>query len=448
MNKVMKKPLMLMIVVAVLISSWVQPNLAEASVDLDAEAAILIDAKSGKVLYQKKIDSLLPIASMTKMMSQYLIFEAVENGEISWDDEVPISDFVRQLSLNKTLSNVSLRQDYSYTVRELYESVTIYSANGSMIALADLIAGSETAFVQRMNEKAEELGFEDYEFVNSTGLNNSSMNGNHPDGTSEDAENLLSARATAKLAYHLINDYPEILETAQIPVMEFDAGPGEIEVMHNWNWMIPGIREDFDQFSYDGIQGLKTGSTSTAGAAFTGVAERGDVQLISVVMRTSDREARFTETRKLLDYGFNQFSQVELFPEGYKPEGDELVEVVSGKENEVSISSTSSLTALIQSGAEELYRAELVLDESQLNENGKLEAPIEAGQQVGTLVLTYDGEGEDEYIYSNASVEVPVVTDQAVEKAGWFTMMMRGIGGFFSGIWTGVADTVSGWFGS
>ncbi len=437
-----------MMLVAILMVGWIQPNPAEASIDLEAEAAILIDAKTGKILYQKKIDSLLPIASMTKMMSQYLIFEAVENGEISWDDEVPISEFVRQLSLNKTLSNVSLRQDYSYTVKELYESVTIYSANASMIAIADLISGSETAFVERMNEKAEELGLEDFEFINSTGLNNSSMNGNHPEGTAADAENLLSARATAQLAYHLINDYPEILETAQIPVMEFDAGPGEVEVMHNWNWMVPGIREDFDQFSYEGIQGLKTGSTSTAGAAFTGVAERGDVQLISVVMRTNDREARFTETAKLLDYGFDRFSYVELFPEGFIPEGEELVEVVGGKEKEVSISSADSLSTLIKNGEEELYNVELVLDESKFNENGKLEAPIEAGQKVGKLVLTYNGEDEEEFIYSNWTVEAPIVTDQAVEKAGWFAMTMRGIGEFFSGIWTSVADTVSGWFGS
>lgn len=434
--------------VVLLVGGWVQPQIAEASIDLDAEAAILIDAKTGKVLYQKKIDSLLPIASMTKMMSQYLIFEAVESGQISWDDEVPISDFVRQISHDKTLSNVSLRQDYSYTVRDLYESVTIYSANASMIALADLIAGSETAFVQMMNEKAEELGLEDYEFVNSTGLNNSSMSGNHPDGTAADGENLLSARATAKLAYHLITDYPEILETAQIPVKEFDAGPGESETMENWNWMIPGIREDLDRFSYEGIQGLKTGSTDTAGAAFTGVAERGDIQLISVVMRTPDREARFTETTKLLDYGFNQFSQVEIFPTGSIPEGEEVVEVVSGKEQEVTISSTDSLSTLLKSGEEELYDVELVLDESKLNENGKLEAPIEAGQEVGKLVLTYHGEDEVDYLYSNRAVEVPVVTDQAVEKAGWFTMTMRGIGGFFSGIWSSVADTVSGWFGS
>ncbi|MBP3953665.1 D-alanyl-D-alanine carboxypeptidase [Bacillus sp. YZJH907-2] len=437
---------MAMLMVVLVLTLAIQPERAEASLNLDAEAAIVIDAESGKILYSKMIDSVLPIASMTKMMSQYLIFEAIEDGTITWDQEVPISDFVRQLSHDKSLSNVSLRQDYPYTVKELYESVTIYSANGSMIALADLIAGSEAAFVQKMNEKAAELGLEDYEFVNSTGLNNSDMAGNHPEGTEADAENVLSARATAKLAFHLIHDYPEILETASIPVKMFQAGPGEEERMENWNWMISGIKPDLERFAYEGIQGLKTGSTDTAGAAFTGVAKRGDLQLISVVMRTPTREARFTETKKLLDYGFSQFSKTELFSTGFIPEGEGTLPVIGGKEQEVSISSTVPVSTVIKNGEEELYSVELVLDEEQLNEDGELVAPIEDGQEVGKLELVYSGEEVIDYLYPSQKVEVAVATETSVEAAGWFTMTMRAIGGFFSGIWTGVADTVGGWF--
>ncbi|WP_346726988.1 D-alanyl-D-alanine carboxypeptidase family protein [Bacillus suaedae] len=446
MSNFFKKPLMAMLMVVLVLTLAIQPERAEASLNLDAEAAIVIDAESGKILYSKMIDSVLPIASMTKMMSQYLIFEAIEDGTITWDQEVPISDFVRQLSHDKSLSNVSLRQDYPYTVKELYESVTIYSANGSMIALADLIAGSEAAFVQKMNEKAAELGLEDYEFVNSTGLNNSDMAGNHPEGTEADAENVLSARATAKLAFHLIHDYPEILETASIPVKMFQAGPGEEERMENWNWMISGIKPDLERFAYEGIQGLKTGSTDTAGAAFTGVAKRGDLQLISVVMRTPTREARFTETKKLLDYGFSQFSKTELFSTGFIPEGEGTLPVIGGKEQEVSISSTVPVSTVIKNGEEELYSVELVLDEEQLNEDGELVAPIEDGQEVGKLELVYSGEEVIDYLYPSQKVEVAVATETSVEAAGWFTMTMRAIGGFFSGIWTGVADTVGGWF--
>ena len=221
-------------------------NEAEAAFDIEAESAILVDAKTGKILFQKNIDQPLPTASMTKMMSEYLILEAIKEGKISWDQEVPISDFVRELSLETNLSNVPLRQDETYTVRQLYESVAIYSANASTIALAELIAGSETEFVKMMNEKGEELRLGDFKFVNSTGLNNSDLKGRHPEGTGENEENIMSARATAKLAFALLRDYPEVLETASIPKLDFRAGPNEVITMENWNWMLPGIRPQHD----------------------------------------------------------------------------------------------------------------------------------------------------------------------------------------------------------
>ncbi|WP_052044407.1 D-alanyl-D-alanine carboxypeptidase family protein [Alkalihalobacillus alcalophilus] len=419
-----------------------QAKPAEAALDLQAETAILVDAKSGKIIYQKDIDKVLPIASMTKMMSEYLILEALAEGTITKDQHVPISDHVRALSLQVSLSNVPLRQDYDYTVEQLYESVAIYSANASTIALAELIAGSETAFVQMMNNKAEELGLEDFEFVNSSGLNNRDLAGNHPEGTDAEAENMMSARATAQLAYALIRDYPEVLDTASIPEKEFDAGPDESIMMQNWNWMLPSIVPEHD---YEGIDGLKTGFTSAAGNSFTGTAKRGDMRLISVVMRTETRDDRFNETAKLLDYGFNNFSYTEIAPAGYIPEGEELVPVVSGKEKEVKVSSTEPLETIVRNGEEDLYEPVLSLNAEYLNENNNLVAPFEAGEKVGALTLSYAGENEEDYLFADESVSVPVTTDAAVEKAGWFSMMMRSIGGFFSGIWNSAVDMVQGW---
>ena len=418
-------------------------NEAEAAFDIEAESAILVDAKTGKILFQKNIDQPLPTASMTKMMSEYLILEAIKEGKISWDQEVPISDFVRELSLETNLSNVPLRQDETYTVRQLYESVAIYSANASTIALAELIAGSETEFVKMMNEKGEELRLGDFKFVNSTGLNNSDLKGRHPEGTGENEENIMSARATAKLAFALLRDYPEVLETASIPKLDFRAGPNEVITMENWNWMLPGIRPQHD---YEGVDGLKTGYTAEAGNAFTGTAERNGIRFISVVMRTESRDARFNETRKLLDYGFNNYSYVDIVPENYRPEGMEEIPVVNGKEKTVAIRSEEPLTALVKKGEEELYEPELVLDENKLNEDGALEAPFEAGEQVGILTLSYQGEKEEAFLYPDQREEVAVVTETAVEKAGWFKLSMRAVGSFFSNIWTSVADSVKGLF--
>ncbi|KHF37775.1 D-alanyl-D-alanine carboxypeptidase [Halalkalibacter okhensis] len=438
-----KKPLSIMLMIVMVLTFVIQPMKTSAAFDLQAESAILVDANTGKILYQKNLDAILPTASMTKMMSEYLILEAINEGTISWSQEVPISDYVRNLSLYTALSNVPLRQDHSYTVEQLYQSVAIYSANASTIALAELIAGSETEFVRMMNEKGAELGLEDYEFVNSTGLNNSDLLGNHPDGTGENAENMMSARATAKLAYHLINDYPEVLETASIPTLTFEAGPDERIEMRNWNWMLPGIEAQHD---YEGIDGLKTGYTSAAGNAFTGTAERNGMRFISVVMRTGTRDDRFNETAKLMDHGFNNFSSAEIVESGYAPDGLNILPVAAGKEREVTISSVEPLTTVIRNGEEDLYATELVLDDNVLNEDGEIVAPFEAGEEVGSLSLVYTGDGEEEFLYPTQRAEVLVVTDSAVEKAGWFSMTMRAIGGFFSGIWSSVADMVKGWF--
>ncbi len=435
--------LVLLAIVIVAPAYFGQALYAEAAFDVEAESAILVDAKSGKILFQKDIDKPLPTASMTKMMSEYLILEAINEGKISWDQQVPISDFVRSLSLETALSNVPLRQDEIYTVKQLYESVAIYSANASTIALAELVAGSEAAFVKMMNDKGAELDLGDYKFVNATGLNNRDLKGNHPEGTGENEENIMSARATAKLAYSLLRDYPEVLETASIPKLDFQAGPDEVISMENWNWMLPGIRPQHD---YEGVDGLKTGYTKEAGDSFTGTAERNGVRFISVVMRTDSRDARFNETRKLFDYGFNNFTHVEIIPDGYIPEGSEELPVVAGKERTVAIAGKEALVAIVKNGEEELYSPELKLDESKFNKDGELEAPIEAGEQVGKLTLVYSGEEQADFLYPSQNEEVAVVTKVAIEKAGWFSMTMRAIGGFFSNVWSGVADTVKGWF--
>src|SRR5699024_2401346 len=125
------------------------------------------------------------------------------------------------------------RQNKEYTVRDLYEAMAINSDNATTVALAELIAGSEGEFVKMMNEKAAEMGLTDYEFVNALGLDNESLGDNYPEGTEPDATNLLSARSTALLAFHLVNDYPEALEISSIPETEFDE-----QQIRNWNWML------------------------------------------------------------------------------------------------------------------------------------------------------------------------------------------------------------------
>lgn len=414
---------------------------AEATIDIASESAILVDADTGKVLYAKEPDIALPPASMTKMMTEYLVWEAIENGEINWDTTTQISDYPYSISANPSFSGIGLRQNVDYTVRELYEAMAINSDNGTTIALAELIAGSEGEFVKRMNAKAEELGLPDFKFVNSTGLENVSLGDNYPEGTDPNGTNLLSARSAALLAYHLVNDYPEALDIAKIPRTEFDG-----QVIDNWNRMLPHEGVNFQQFYYEGVDGLKTGYTDLAGYCFTGTAVKNGKRLITVVMKAESEAQRFQETAKLLDYGFANFTNVELFPAGYQLADESVLPVAKGKEKTVEVELADAFQMPIKQGDEDKYSIQYHFDEEKFNENGELVAPIEKGEKIGTAELVFEGTDYGYIADQNAKSTVDLVTTDAVEKSNWFMLTLGAIKDFFVNLFSSVADTIKGWF--
>lgn len=428
--------------------AFVNTSYANEITDWNTDASILIEASTGKVLYAENADKLLGIASMTKMMTEYLLLEAVSEGAVSWDDQYTVTEKTYELSQDRSLSNVPLRQGEQYTIRELYDAMAIYSANAATVAIAETIAGSEAEFIKLMNNKAEELNLEDYRFVNSSGLNNADMLGYHPEGTGGDEENVMSARATAKLAHRLLTDFPEVLETSSIPKKVFREGTDDAINMENWNFMLPSL-----VFEYEGADGLKTGTTDFAGYAFTGTAERDGMRLISVVMNATDEngvgsyEARFQSTADLFDYGFDNFEIQEVLPGNHTVEGKETVAVDKGKESTVPVQSKDPIEMVVKTGEEAAYEPKLTLNEERLNEDGKLTAPLEKGEAVGKLTLASDGDDlgfVDQKMGS--SLQVDVVTTEAVEKANWFVLSMRAVGGFFGNLWETITSTVKGWF--
>ena len=443
------KSLILSLITIFCLASILPLNRAEAAQDplnIESDAAILVEAKTGKILYQKNIDAVLGIASMTKMMTEYLLLEAIKEKRVKWDQEYTVSDYVYKISQNRKLSNVPLRKDGKYTVRELYEAMAIYSANGATVAIAEIVAGSEENFVKMMNEKAAELGLKDYKFVNATGLNNRDLQGLHPAGSDENAENVMSARAVATLAYHLLNEYPEILETASIPKKTFREGTDDEIKMDNWNWMLPGL-----VYSYEGVDGIKTGYTEFAGYCFTGTAERNGIRFITVVMNAKTDgqgtyKARFEETRKLLDYGFSNYSMKELYPAGYQIKGKSTLPVTKGKEKSVQIETKKPLSVVVKNGQEKNWEPVYVIDKKKLTKEGELTAPVKKGEKVGYMTVKYKGEDDYGYLTSDGeeAVQVDLVVSKDVEKANWFVLTIRGIGGLFSDVWTSVVKTVKG----
>ena len=417
---------------------------AEEGLNIEAESAILVDAETGKILYAKNPDMTLPPASMTKMMTEYLVLEAIESGDISWDTTTQISDYPYGISANPNFSGVGLRQNVDYTVRALYEAMAINSDNATTIALAELIAGSEGEFVKLMNQKAEEIGLpeSEYKFVNTTGLENSSLGENYPEGTDPDATNLLSARSSALLAYHLINDYPESLEISKIPQTEFDG-----HTIVNWNRMLPHEGDNFKQYYYKGIDGLKTGHTDLAGYSFTGTAEKDGNRLISVIMKADSEDQRFKETAKLLEYGYTQFEKEEIFPADYQLEEQTTISVIKGKKKTVEVATNDAFYAPVKDGQAENYSIEYHFDEKLLNDEGELTAPLEKGKKIGTAELVYHGENDFGYIIDETDQKVvDLVTIEAVEKSNWFMITLGAIGDFFANLFSSIVDMVKGWF--
>lgn len=403
--------------------------------EVEAESAFVVDFDTMQVLYDHNGEAERGIASMTKMLVEYILFEEINAGNISWDTEVTISEYAHQLSQDFSLSNVPLREGETYTMEELYQSLAIYSANGSTVAIAEAIEGSEPAFVDRMRELVESWGIEGAQLYNTTGLNNANLFGQHYPDSPEDAENTMSARDMALVAANLIRDYPEVLETASISEMTFREGTGDAIEMTNWNWMLEG---QVDERS--GVDGLKTGTTSYAGATFTGTAEQEDRRLVTVVMGAGDgftnRSQRFDVTNTLMDYGFDEWRSLALVEEGQSFEEVEPIEVRNGQEDVVNLEAGEALDYLMHEElSEEDVEYTFEVNEELLNSEGMIEAPIEQGAEIGELFVSYE---DDDLGVLGRSREnsVPVVASEAVERAGLFSVL----GTWFRDLWNGIAN--------
>lgn len=247
-----------------------------------ARAAVLMDAQTGEVLYDQDADTPYPVASMSKMMTEYLLLEAIQEGRASWEDPVRVSEN----AATAEGARVSLAAGEAYPLRDLYEAMAVGSANNAAVAIGEHLAGSTAHFAEEMNQKAEELGLQSSRFVNATGLVYSY------------GQNQMTARDVGRLAFRLVNDFPQIIQLTSEPQIQLASTK---ERVSNTNLM---LLTDNESLRVQGLDGLKTGFTDEAGYCFTGTAKRGGRRLISVIMGAETEVARFTETKKLLEKGF------------------------------------------------------------------------------------------------------------------------------------------------
>ena len=375
----MKKTAMLL---AVLILLGVFPLQARAvDLDVDGKSALLMDVATGTVLFENNPHEKLAPASVTKIMTMLLIMEAVDSGKISLDDTVTASE----TAAAKGGSQIYLKAGETMSVSDMLKSIAVSSANDCACAMAEHLAGSESAFVSLMNSRAKELGMEDTNFVNCTGL----------DDSPEAKEHRTSAYDIALMSRELLGKHPDIRKFTTIWM---DTVRGGAFGLSNTNKLI--------RF-YNGATGLKTGFTSGAGYCLSASAEREGLELIAVVMGCESAKSRMAACKSMLDYGFANFALAKAeLPES------RTVPVSLGKQPQVAVRLESCGDMLIDKGQKNSLSTQIQLEE-------KVAAPVNRGQKLGQMTV----KAGDTVLRT-----VPLVAAEAVEKKSWwdvFVMLLK-----------------------
>jgi len=354
--------------------------------DLNAKSAILIDAGTGKVLYEKNSHEKLPPASVTKIMTMLLVMEAIENKQITLEDKVTISEHASSMGG----SQLYLEPGEQRTVEQLLKGVAIASANDACVALAEHIAGTEELFVNKMNERAAELGMKDTKFLNTNGL--------------PEEGHYTSAYDIALMSRELLK-HPKIHDWLTIWMSSMKVGKNGRATLEltNTNKLIK---------TYPGANGIKTGFTQAAKFCLSASAKKNDFTLIAVVLGCPTSNIRFAEAKKLLDFGFASYNTV---PISQKGEVFDEIMIEKGKENKVKIVAKEDLKVLVKKGEEAQVKKEIILPKT-------VKAPFEKGAKVGEITITNE-KGEN-------LGKVDLVTEMACKKASvfdTFEKIMKGI---------------------
>ncbi len=356
----------------------VPPDIQAVELDIPGKSALLMDVATGTVLYEKNAHERLSPASVTKVMTMLLIMEAVDSGKIGWDDMVTASE----AAAAKGGSQIYLKVGESMSVADMVKSIAVSSANDCACAMAEHLAGSEAAFVELMNARAKELGMEDTNFVNCTGLDDGEAAQNHK----------TSAYDIALMSRELLKNHPEIKKFTTIWMDTVRNGTFGLS---NTNKLI--------RF-YPGATGLKTGFTSGAGYCLSASAQREDMELIAVVMGCETSALRTAACKGMLDHGFANYALVT--PQ--LPETPQ-VPVVLGRADAVAVEPGEDGRMLIDKGQKNLITTEVTLEP-------EVPAPVSRGQRLGTLTVK-----AGEQVLS----QIPLVAAEGVERLTWGDLFLK-----------------------
>lgn len=375
-------------ITCMLLSVWNSSAFAEEKQSTDlvnqVRSAILIERDTGNILYEKNSNQELPPASMTKIMTMLLIMEAIDEGKLSWTEKIRASEYAASMGG----SQIFLEPGEEMTTKEMLKGIAIGSGNDASVAMAERIAGSEQAFVEKMNEKAKELGLKNTHFKNTTGL---PVSGHYS-----------TAHDMAIMAKELLK-YEDITKFTGLYEAYLRENTDKKFWLVNTNKLV--------RF-YPGVDGLKTGFTSEAKYCLTATAQKNGMRVIAVVFGAPTSKERNAQVTKMLDYAFSQYETHPLLKR------NQLVgkaHVSKGKVKSVDAVTSEPLSLLTKKGE----KTENI--EKKIVFNKDLNAPIQKGDKVGSIKLMKAGK---------VMLESPIVAKQAVPEAGWWTLYKRAFGMF------------------
>lgn len=390
----------------------ITPVLAE-DFSVAAKHAIAVEVSTGKVLYEQDAQTPASIASISKLLSVYLVYEALEKGEIQLDTMVDISDYPYSLTANTELSNVNL-DARSYTVSDLLNASLITSSNSAIIALAEKIAGSEAAFVDKMKAKVAEWGITDATIVNTSGLDNSDLGENIYPGSKPDDSNQFSALDVAIIARRLILDYPQVLNITSLNAYDFGG-----YTYYSTNQMLSE-----GTHARGGVDGLKTGTSNSAGSSFVATTTQANMRIITVVLNATDgltnSDNRFVETNNLMNYVYNNYSAITLVKKGEAFENCS-VKLFNGTKASSPAVATADLVAIQKNTSEQPVTATFTSNQTEFD------APITSGTVVGQLKIVDNDLIGVGYLDNIAQIDmaIPTTIKTAPWPVSWWNQFVR-----------------------
>ncbi|OUQ30414.1 cytochrome C [Ligilactobacillus salivarius] len=343
--------------------------------DLEAKSAIAIDAKTGQIIYAKDDKQTYPVASMSKLLTAYILLQAIHEGKITWETKVTPTVTEVDISNNTELTNVPLKEGHSYTIKQLYQAMLVGSANAATMLIGNAISGTQTKFIDKMRETAKSLGITDAKIYSANGLTAKYLDDEKYPNTDENAENEFSVRDMAIISQKLIEKYPEILETTKLTKVDFNDN-GEITTISNTNELL-------QDNSNLGIDGLKTGTSDAAGYCFASTTNKDGHRIITVIAGAKDNDARFDQTKNLLNYIYNNYDYLAVSTNQALRQD---VKVKYGKQSSVSAIIGNDLSLWVPKNTREK-----ALQIKLTSKSSAIEAPIKQGETVGDYQITIAG---------------------------------------------------------